>query len=55
LKLKEKYSVYIIGLLKDNALVLGPSKNEVLTDDSKAVLFGEINGLSKFREDFLNT
>jgi voltage-gated potassium channel len=55
LKLKEKYSVYIIGLLKDKALVLGPSKNEVLTDDSKAVLFGEVNGLSKFREDFLNT
>ncbi|QIV77589.1 potassium channel protein [Fervidobacterium pennivorans subsp. shakshaketiis] len=55
LRLKEKYNVYIIGLLKDKNLVLGPSKNEVLRDDSKAVLFGEINGLSKFREEFLNS
>jgi len=54
-KNKEKYNVYIIGLLKDKNLVLGPSKNEVLRDDSKAVLFGEINGLSKFREEFLNS
>uniref|UniRef100_A0A7V4NET0 Potassium channel protein n=1 Tax=Fervidobacterium pennivorans TaxID=93466 RepID=A0A7V4NET0_FERPE len=54
LRLKEKYNVYIIGLLKDKDLVLGPSKNEVLADDSKVVLFGEINGLSKFREEFLN-
>ncbi|MGC9772461.1 potassium channel family protein [Fervidobacterium islandicum] len=54
LRLKEKYNVYIVAIIRGDEFILGPSKDEVLTKESKIVLFGEENGLAKFRDDFLN-
>ncbi|MFN4199990.1 potassium channel protein [Fervidobacterium riparium] len=53
LRLKEKYNVYIVALLKGEEFVLGPSKNEIICKDCKLIAFGEEEGLSRFRNDFL--
>ncbi|WP_448376318.1 potassium channel family protein [Fervidobacterium sp.] len=54
LMLKEKYNVYIVAILRNEDFILGPSKNDVLTDDCRIVLFGEISGINTFRKDYLD-
>jgi len=54
LMLKEKYNVYIVAMLRDEDFILGPSKNDVLMDDCRIVLFGEITGINTFRKDYLD-
>ncbi|WP_448375202.1 potassium channel family protein [Fervidobacterium sp.] len=54
LMLKEKYNVYIVAILRNEDFILGPSKNDTLTDDCRIVLFGEISGINTFRKDYLD-
>ena len=53
LKLKENYNIYIVGLIKNDEFKLGPSKNDILYEDCRVVIFGEDKGIEVFRKDYL--
>ncbi len=53
LKLKENYNIYIVGLIKNDEFILGPSKNDILYEDCRVVIFGEDKGIEVFRKDYL--
>ncbi|WP_241241313.1 potassium channel protein [Fervidobacterium sp. 2310opik-2] len=53
LKLKEKYNIFIVGVINNEKFLMGPSKDYIINPKDKIILFGESSGLENFRKDFL--
>ncbi|ODN31260.1 potassium channel family protein [Fervidobacterium thailandense] len=53
LRLKEKYGIFIVAVLKGEELLLGPSKDYKIEKTDILVIFGEESGVERFRKDLL--
>lgn len=53
LRLKEKYGIFIVAILRDEELLLGPSKDYRIGQNDVLVIFGEESGVEKFRKYLL--
>ncbi len=53
LKLKEKYNIFIVGVINNEKFLIGPSKDYIINSKDKIIVFGESSGLENFRKDFL--
>lgn len=53
LRLKEKYGIFIVAILRDDEMLLGPSKDYRIGQNDVLVIFGEESGVEKFRKYLL--
>lgn len=53
LRLKEEYHVFIVAIIKESEILLGPSKDYRIEQDDHLVVFGDERGIERLRGELL--